>query len=88
MACEETPVQLQLFPETGIEGHWLEFPYDFARVDPDLVALCNKYGFARLCQADSERPRKAATPISKWGPWPRSLIGDEVWSSLLKGFSK
>jgi hypothetical protein len=65
MATSDIPSQLSLFPEIGIEGYWHEFPNDFARMDPDLVALCNEYGFARLCQRFPETPRKAASTIRR-----------------------
>lgn len=64
MVVSENPDQLPLFPEIGYEGRWLAFPCDSARVDPDLAALCSKYGFARLCQDDLGATRKHHCTVS------------------------
>jgi hypothetical protein len=71
MVTEETNAQLSLFPNLdpsreeveGISVKWLTFPYRWRYVDPDLVALCNEYGSARVRGRDSKGPRKASRPL-------------------------
>ena len=52
MGASERPVQLDLFPEiSGIQGRWLVYPYDFARLPGDLEAYYLEYTrYRRQCQ--------------------------------------
>lgn len=106
----KNPTQLDLFPEIGFEGHWLDWPYEWSIMDNRFLAFCREFDsrttarrpfvvpskvtIPRRAMTPSESTqylgledeRRSASPKGWWGPWPRSLIGEAAWNSLLLGF--
>jgi hypothetical protein len=39
----ETPRQLSLFPETGMEGRWLDYPYAWTDLDAEYLRFCAEF---------------------------------------------
>lgn len=45
MEAKSIQLQLDLFPEIGIEGKWLLFPYSFRDINTHVLAFCRNGRF-------------------------------------------